>query len=80
MAFRRKQFTFYESYFHTIEGLKTNKEKLQAYRMLCNYALYGDQPPLESVSVSAATFFRAVQPVLDTARSRAEAGQKGGLA
>lgn len=80
MALHRKQFTFYESFHNTIEGLKTNKEKLQAYRLICAYALYGDEPPLDSVSVGAATVFRAVRPILDTARARAEAGQKGGFA
>ena len=80
MAFHRKQFTFYESFQNTIEGLKTNKEKLQAYRLICTYALYGEAPDLDAVSVGAATVFRAVQPILDRARTRAEAGQTGGFA
>ena len=80
MAFERNQFTFYKSFLTTIEGLKTNKEKLQAYRLICTYAIYGSEPDLETVNPGAATVFRAVQPILDRARTRAEAGQKGGFA
>ena len=35
----RKQFTFYRSFWETIQNLPTNKEKLQAFEMLCDYAL-----------------------------------------
>lgn len=80
MMFERNQFTFYKSFFTTIEGLKTNKEKLQAYRLICTYALYGDEPDLNCVNSGAATVFRAVRPILDRARTRAEAGQRGGFA
>lgn len=80
MMFERNQFTFYKSFFTTIEELKTNKEKLQAYRLICAYAIYGNEPDLSQIKSGAATVFRAVRPILDRARSRAEAGQKGGFA
>jgi hypothetical protein len=35
----RKQFTFYRSFWESIEKLPTNKEKLQAYQLICDYAL-----------------------------------------
>ena len=50
MMFERNQFTFYKSFFTTIEELKTNKEKLQAYRLICAYALYGNEPDLQRFS------------------------------
>ena len=80
MIFERNQFTFYKSYFTTIEEFKTNTEKLQAYRLLCAYALFGSEPDLNAIKPGAATFFRSIRPVLDRARTRAEAGQRGGRA
>lgn len=72
----RNQFTFYRSFWESIEKLQTNKEKLQAYQLLCGYALEKKEPDLKSVKPCAATVFRLVRPVLDTAHSRAEAAKK----
>ena len=69
---KRKQFTFYHSFMETIEKLPTNKEKLQAYQMICLYALDGIEPDLSAKKPTAATVFRIVRPVLDTARKRSE--------
>ena len=69
---KRKQFTFYRSFWESIENLETNKEKLQAYQMICGYALEKKEPDLEAAKPSAATVFRIVRPILDTAHSRAE--------
>ena len=66
----RKQFTFYRSFYESIEKLQTNKEKLQAYQILCGYALNRQLPDLDSVKPCAATVFRIAQPVLDTAHKR----------
>ena len=76
----RNQFTFYKSFYETIESLSTNKAKLQAYQALCAYSLYGAEPELHAIKSDAATVFRIARPVLDAARQKAEAGQKGGLA
>lgn len=76
----RKQFTFYRSFYETIEHLKTNKEKLQAYQALCDYAFRGIEPDLYAIKSGAATVFRIGKPILDTALKRAKAGQLGGLA
>ena len=35
---QRKQFTFYRSFYESIQNLKTNKEKLLAYDMIYNLA------------------------------------------
>ena len=68
----RNQFTFYRSFWESIEKLETNKEKLQAYQLLCSYALEKTQPDLSAVKPCAATVFRIAKPVLDTAYKRAE--------
>ena len=76
----RTQFTFYDSFFESIENLRSNKAKLQAYQMICGYALHGAMQELDTASPGAATVFRMARPILDTARKKAQAGQKGGLA
>ena len=68
----RKQFTFYRSFFENIEALPTKKEKLQAYTLICDYALNGNEPDLSDKKPCACAVFRAVRPVLDTAHKRAE--------
>ena len=72
----RKQFTFYRSFWETIENLKTNKEKLQAYQLICGYALEKKEPDLDAVKPGAATVFRIARPILDTAHTRAEQAKK----
>ncbi len=69
---QRKQFTFYRSFFENIEALPTKKEKLQAFMLICDYALNGSEPNLSDKKPCAAAVFRAVRPVLDTAHKRAE--------
>ena len=66
----RNQFTFYKSFYESIEKLQTNKEKLQAYQILCRYALDKTEPDLNSVKPCAAMVFQLVKPVLDTAHRR----------
>ena len=68
----RNQFTFYKSFYESIENLQTNKEKLQAYQILCRYALDKTEPDLDSVKPCAAMVFRIAQPILDTAHRRSQ--------
>jgi len=76
---RRGQFTFYDSFHKTIQNLRSNKAKLQAYQLICSYALTGELPySLEEASPGAATVFMMAQPILDTGRVKAAAGKKGG--
>lgn len=69
---KRKQFTFYRSFRDSIEQLPTNKEKLQAYQMLCNYALDREEPPTDGKKPSAVMLFAIMRPILDKAHERAE--------
>lgn len=73
---KRKQFTFYQSFYESIEKLPTNKEKLQAYQLICGYGLNQEVPDLDSKKLTAATVFQIAQPVLDAAHKRAEAAMK----
>ena len=75
---KRKQFTFYLSFHETIENFQTKSEQLEAYKVLCDYALYGKAPELEGLKPSVLALFSMAQPVLDTARRRAKSLQKGG--
>ncbi len=68
---RRKQFTFYESFYQSIDSLPTKKEKLQAYITICDYALNGQLPNPEVTKPSVLAVFSVCQPILDTARKRA---------
>lgn len=67
----RKQFTFYRSFWESIRNLQTNKEKLQAFELLCSFALDFEEPDLHAVKPGAATVFTLARPVLETARVRA---------
>jgi hypothetical protein len=69
---KRKQFTFYSSFFEAIEKMRTKKEKADAYRILCDYALNGSEPDLSGESPYIAMIFGFSKPVLDTAHRRAE--------
>ena len=69
---KRKQFTFYRTFWETIENLPTNKEKLQAYQMICSYALDRTEPELREKKPTAAMVFQLTKPILDKAHERAE--------
>ena len=69
---KRKQFTFYASFHETIKNFKSKSEQLAAYKMLCEYALYGNAPEPEDEKPSVLALFSMVQPVLDTARRRSK--------
>ena len=67
----RKQFTFYRSFWESIEKLPTNKEKLQAYQLICSFAFQNILPDLTNKKPTAATVFRIARPILETAHKRA---------
>ena len=69
----RKQFTFYRSFWECAEKLPTNKEKLEFFQMLCQYALNEIEPDLNTKKPSAATLFLAVKPTLERAHKQSKA-------
>ena len=68
---QRKQFTFYRSFYESIQNLKTTKEKLQAYDMICRYALDGELPDKKEAKSTILAIFTVCQPILNRSRQRA---------
>lgn len=76
----RTQFTFYESFFKAISRIKKKADRCDAYDAICQYAMYGTEPDLESLPDSVAIAFELSKPNLDSSRRKASNGQKGGKA
>lgn len=75
---QRTQFTFYESFFKAISRIKKKQDRADAYDMICAYALYQEEPNLDTASDAVAIAFELLRPVLDKAKERAESGKRGG--
>ena len=72
-VFQRTQFTFYESFYKSIEkNLKKKSDRLAAFEYLCHYALYGKKPENENISDCVEGLMMAFIPFLDTARRNAK--------
>ena len=74
----RTQFTFYESFYKAISRIKKKADRADAYDIICSYALFQEEPDLDSVSDAVAIAFELLRPVLDKAREKAESGKSGG--
>lgn len=70
---RRKQFTFYRSYFEAIQDLG-QKDQTAVLMAVCAYALDGTEPKL---SGSASAVFKVIRPTLDAGRRKAAGGMTG---
>ena len=71
--FRRTQFTFYESFYNSIEKtLRKKSEKLIAYEALIQYALYGTIEEKENIPPAVSGLLEAFYPFLNTARRKAK--------
>lgn len=71
---RRKQFTFYSSYYDAIRQLK-KADQLATLMAICAYAIDEQEPELSGSSAAA---FMLVRPTLDASRKKSENGKKGG--
>ena len=76
----RTQFTFYESFSRALRRIRKKSDRADAYDAICDYALYGIEPDLETLPPPVAIAFDLIRPNLDTARRLAAAGQRGGQA
>lgn len=74
----RKQFTFYASFWEAVKRIKDPVAKAEAYDVICEYALTGTEPDIDSLSDAAAIAFTMAKPNLDSSRQKAEAGTRGG--
>lgn len=75
---QRTQFTFYESFYKAVKRIKDPESRAQAYDAICAYALYGQEPNLDSFSDFSAIAFELIKPNLDSSRKKAENGKSGG--
>lgn len=71
---RRKQFTFYASYYDAVKKL-SKKDQLALLMAICAYAIDGVDANL---SGGAASAFILIKPTLDASRRKAEIGKRGG--
>ena len=55
---------------------EAQKEKAEAYRIICDYALNGNEPDEKVLTPVVAMLFEIVRPVLDTAHKRAQLAKK----
>ena len=76
----RKQFTFYESFASALSRIKSKAARCDAYDAICQFALYGKEPDLDSLPDSAAIAFELIRPTLETSKRKAESGKRGGSA
>lgn len=76
----RKQFTFYASFWEAISRIKDPVVRAEAYDVICNYAINGEQPDLDDLSDAAAIAFAMAKPNLDASKRKADAGKRGGKA
>ena len=74
----RKQFTFYESFASALRRIKKDADRAKAYDAICNYALFGELPDLDSLPDSAAIAFELIKPTLDASAKKAKSGKSGG--
>ena len=74
----RKQFTMYESIYKSLQRIRNKKDRADAYDAICAYALYNQEPNLETASDAVAIAFELIRPVFDYARKKAESRKQGG--
>ena len=74
----RTQFTFYESFYKALARIRKGADRAKAYDIIVRFALYGEEPELESMPESVAIAYELVRPTLEASRRKSEAGRKGG--
>lgn len=70
----RKQFTFYESFAKALKRIKKGTDRVKAYDMIVDYALYGKEPDLEAAPDAVAIAFDLIRPNLDAASKMSKGG------
>ena len=77
MSFSRKQFTFYRSFYYSLDALPPRTRDKLCWNLI-RYALDAIEPQLSDKASIAV--FESIRPVLDKARSKAISGKIGGEA
>ena len=68
----------YESIYKSLQRIRNKRDRADAYDAICAYALYNQEPNLETASDAVAIAFELIRPVLDSARKKSESGKQGG--
>lgn len=74
----RSQFTFYESFYKALARIRKGADRATAYDIIVRYALYGEEPDLDSLPDTVAIAFELVLPMLEASKRKSDAGKKGG--
>ena len=72
----RKQFTFYLSFAKALKRIKKNSDRLKAYDIVVDYALYEIEPDMETLPDAVAIAFDLIRPVLDAAWKMSKGGAR----
>ena len=75
MAERRSQFTFYDSFYRALSRIKKKADRADAYEMICRYAMYGEMPDFDGVSVRVSSAFMECLSLMDFDRRQAMEGR-----
>lgn len=73
---KRKQFTFYVSFYETVIQFTRSADREKFLMAIIEYALFEKEP--EKLPEGCRAAFMSIKPILDKARKRAEAGRAGG--
>lgn len=74
----RTQFTFYESFYKALSRIRKGADRAKAYDAIVLFALYGEEPDVDSLPESVAIAYELVRPTLEASRKKSEAGRRGG--
>lgn len=72
---RRKQFTFYASYYDAVKKLN-KKDQLSLLMAICAYAIDGEDINPDLVSKNVLCAFRVCKPIIDTDRRQSAEGRR----
>ena len=73
----RTQYTFYESFYKALSRIRRDADRAKAYDAITRFALYGEEPDLDTLPDNVAIAFEVIRPNLEASRRKAEGGSKG---
>lgn len=73
----RTQYTFYESFYKALSRIRKDADRAKAYDAITRFALYGEEPDLDTLPDNVAIAFEVIRPNLEASRRKAEGGSKG---
>ena len=73
----RTQFTFYESFYKALSRIRGRADRAKAYEAIVRFALYGEEPDLNTLSPAAAIALEGILPNLAAGRRKAMGGMRG---